>query len=251
MLAFFGLLPGLRAQWSWERARTAADPGAARQALEEAVALDPAFPLYRARLAEPAQLARAQRDAVAVGPLTLQAGLAAEAAGRPEAAELLARACDLDAFGGLAPFRLAVGPAGGDPALRVERAMRALAAEPRLAAAAAWRRQPEILWQAQRRLAEEAPPGWAAALLASLEVFQKPQSGATADLVLKIDHDPAEAASLVVFRRSPWPAPLARVPVETAALPDLAPAVLDPALRPDFAAPSCRWRAPNGRSSGI
>lgn len=246
---FFWLLPGLRAQGAWERARTADDSSEARWALEEAVALDPRFPLYRARLglaAEiPAQLEQAQKDAGAVGPLTLQAALEAEADALPQAAELLARACDLDPFGALAPFRLAVGKAGGDSDLRVERAMRALVAEPRLAAVAAWRVHPEILQRAQVRLDGEGPPGWSAALLPSLAKGLGPAPGPTADLVLTIDADPAESVSLVVFRRSPWSAPLARVAVHAEALPaEVGPAVNEKGMRRDFVAPSCRWRPP-------
>lgn len=247
---FFWLLPGLRAQGAWERARLAQDESEARWALEEAVALDPDFPLYRARLgmaAEiPAQLEEAQRAAVAVGALTLQAALAAEDDALPEAAGLLARACDLDPFGGLAPFRLAVGKAGGDFDLRVERAMRALVAEPRLVAAAAWRAQPEVLQRAQVRLDREGPPlGWSAALLPSLEKLLGPDPGPTADLVLTIDADPAESVSLVVFRRSPWSSPLARVRVHAEALPaEMGPAVAEKEMRRDFAAPACRWRPP-------
>ena len=250
VVAFFWLLPGLRAQWAWERARSAEDESAARWALEEAVAIDPDFPLYRARVGvlggNAEQLIEAQHAAGAVGPLTLQAGLAAEAAEMPEAAELLARACDLDPFGGLAPFRLAVGPAGGTPELRVERAMRALVAEPRLVAATAWRRHPEVLLRAQVLLDQQGTPlAWAAALLPSMEKVLGKQPGETADLVLRIDRDPAEAVSLYVFRRSPWPAPLARVEVRRDAVPaDMPPALSDPAMRPRFVAPGCRWRAP-------
>ncbi len=247
---FFWLLPGLRAQGAWERARSAADDSAARWALEEAVAIDPDFPLYRARLgvlAEiPEQNIEAQREAVAVGALTLQAALAAEDDSLPETAELLARACDLDAFGALAPFRLAVGPAGGDPELRVERAMRALVAEPRLVAAAAWREHPGVLQRAQVRLDQEGPPlGWSAALLPSMEKVLGPAPGPTADLVLTIDANPAEAVSLLVFRRTPWSAPLGRVTVHPEALPaEMGPAVNEKEMRRDFAFPGCRWRPP-------
>lgn len=248
-LAAFWLAPGLLAQRQWDAARDSAgrDPALARAALERAVALDPGFPLYRARLASFAgdaeELDRAQREARAVPPLTLAAGLAAEAASRPEAAAILAEACDLDPFGGLAPWRLAVGQAGGADELRVDRAMRALVAEPRLVAAAAWRERPEVLRSALERLAaDNRPAGWAEALAPSVRRVLAPEIGATADLVQTLDADPAEAVSLVFFRRLPAKTALARVPVVTEALPDLPPAVLEPDLRADFAAPSCRWR---------
>jgi O-antigen ligase len=255
--ALFWLLPGLRAQWAWERARSAEDSSAARWALEEAVAIDPDFPLYRARVGILAgnaeQLIEAADAAGAVGPVTLQAGLAAEAAAIPAAEDLLARACDLDPFGGLAPFRLAVGPAGGADELRVERAMRALVAEPRLVAAIAWRQYPHILQRAQVLLDRQGTPlGWSAALLPSMEKVLGRPPGETADLVLRIDREPAEAVSLYVFRRSPWPAELARVQVRRDAVPaDMPPALSDPAMRPDFAAPGCRWRPPAAPDQGI
>ncbi len=243
------LLPSWRAHFAWDRARLAADTGAAQQALEAALGFDPSFPLYRARLGvlrgDPALLAQAAHDGGAVGPLVLQAGLAAEDAGDvAAAAALLERACDLDPFGALAPFRLAVGPAGGDFELRVERAMRTLVAEPRLVASSAWLARPGVLLRAQARLDEEgAPPYWAAALLPSMERLFDPSPSRAANLVQMLDQEAAESVSLFVFRRSPWPVPLARVLLRVEALPeDLPPAVAEATMWADFAAPSCRWR---------
>ena len=246
------ILPGLRAQWAWDAARQVSPGDDARAAdlLARAVTLDPDFPLYSFRLGllrgDTELLLAASRAAGAVGPMTLQAGLAAEAAGLPEAAALLERACDLDPFGGLAPFRLAVGPAGGDPALRVQRAKRALVAEPRLVAAHAWLDHPEVLLRAQVELDRQGlPPGFAATLLPSMQELFSPEPATEADFVLRLDQDPAESCSLFLFRRSPYPAELSRIRVRVPAFSgDLPAAVLDPALRPDFAAPGCLWRGP-------
>lgn len=244
------ILPVLRAQWAWDAARGASDAEQTAAALTRAVALDPDFPLYSFRLGQlrgdTDLLLAASEAAGAVGPLTLQAGLAAEAAGRPEAAALLERACDLDPFGGLAPFRLAVGPAGGDLALRVQRAKRALVAEPRLVAATAWLDHPEVLLRAQVELDRPGvPPGYAARFLPAMTALFAPEPAAEADFVLRLDQDPAESFSLFLFRRSPFPAALSRVRVRVPAFSgELPAAVLDPALRPDFAGPGCSWRSP-------
>lgn len=244
------ILPGLRAQWAWDAARGASDAEHAAAALTRAVALDPDFPLYSFRLGQlrgdTELLLAASQAAGAVGPLTLQAGLAAEAANLPEAAALLERACDLDPFSGLAPLRLAVGPLGGDLALRVQRAKRALVAEPRLVAAKAWLDQPEVLLRAQVELDRPGvPPGYAARFLPAMKELFSPGPAPEADFVLRLDQDPAESFSLFLFRRSPYPAALGRVRVRVPAFTDdLPPAVLDPALSSDFAAPGCSWRGP-------
>lgn len=250
ILALASILPGLRAQWAWDEARLAGDAVRAEKALARAVALDPDFPLYVARLGqlrgEVELLVAASRAAGAVGPMTLQAGLAAEAAGRPEAAELLARACDLDPFGGLAPFRLAVGPAGGETSLRVQRAKRALVAEPRLVAAKAWLDHPEVLLRAQVELDRPGvPPGYAARFLPAMQELFAPEPAAEADFVLRLDQDPAESFSLFLFRRSPFPVAISRVPVKVSAfIGELPAAVLDRELRPEFAGDGCSWRLP-------
>ncbi|HEX6202173.1 MAG TPA: O-antigen ligase family protein, partial [Thermoanaerobaculia bacterium] len=167
------LLPVDRAHLHAGRSLAAATPRGERAELGEAVRLDPAFPLYRARLARlagdagpgageaaAAEALTAAEAGWGVGALWLLAGDAAVAAGEPWAAIALERACRLDPLAAQAPFLLALAEPRAPAAPR--RAARALAAEPRLAAALAWRRQPELREAALAELVrrEEIEPGW-------------------------------------------------------------------------------------------
>src|SRR5262249_27268551 len=113
------LLSPLRASYHYARAIAAPTPEGARDHLARAVALDPAFPLYRARLgwlsagaagdrAAGAEAARrAARDAPGVAPLWLAAGILGLGE-RPWAGQALGEACALDPLAPFAPYFLAV-----------------------------------------------------------------------------------------------------------------------------------------------
>jgi hypothetical protein len=221
-LAVLLLLPLDLAHLLYDLARRA-PPARAREVMLQATAFDPEHPLYRARLGwlpggPAAERTRALRTAAlgapGVGALQLAAGAAAEAAGEGGRAEL-GRACAADPLDGTAPLLLALAAPGrpAAPAL----AARAVLATPRLAAATAWARQPR-LWGESRRLIWEWPgvdPGYARALIEATRDL--PRAGPVALLRRRMDDRPATALSLVVFRRRPWPAVLASVPVHRAA----------------------------------
>ena len=219
------LAPLLAAQFSWERAGLAGDLGGARAALQRAIDLDPAFPLYRARrawLAEPDPAAaavearRAAARADRVAPLWLQAGVAGSIAGRPWAADALRRACVLDPLGPFAPFFLAV--SAPDALEAPDLAARAIAAEPRLAAATFWTGHEDLLARAVATASAwpGVDPGWRGALARA--VGQLPvDDGTRGWLYVAVDEDPAESLSLNAFRRRPWPAPWRLVEVRGAA----------------------------------
>jgi O-Antigen ligase len=251
-LALALLLPIRLAARHAERAIGAA-PETARQELARAVRLDPAFPLYRARLAwlqDATPLGRAAAavfarqaagDAGAVIPLWLSAGLLGSRAGEPWAAAALERACDLDPLSSFAPFYLArQSPASPRAAAW---AGRAFLADPRLAAAVAWESVPEVRRQGLAAAARwpGVPLAWRAAL-ADRAADPLPPGGPTAQLALQLDSEIAQSSfSLYLFRRrvSPtrWPITL-RAPL--AARFDLPPATVLPETRREaFEGPGC------------
>ena len=250
ILALAVLLPIRLAARHAERA-IGADLPTARRELARAVRLDPAFPLYRARLAwvqEPTRLGRAGAAALArqaaadggtVAPLWLAAGVFGGRTGEPWAAAALERACDLDPLSALPPFYLAfLSP----PEKEATRAGRAFLAEPRLAAAVAWERRPDLRQAGLQSAAAwpGVPEGWRAALLAAA-ASPFPAAGPTAPLALQLDRASATAFSLHLFRRRPspprWPVTL-RAPL--AGRFDLPPATALPATsREAFEAPGC------------
>jgi O-antigen ligase len=227
------LTPIALAQRAYDRAARAPREAAVRW-LDRAVELDPGFPLYRARRgwleAERedgrgrADSLRAARDALGVAPLWLAAGAAAEGAGeRAAGAFAYERSCALDPLGALAPFRLLqVGSPIHQP-LAV--ASRAVAADPRLAAAAWWRGREELRHRAVLHLATSAgiDEGWRAALVAAAGALPPPAASAdgsgtaSAELALVFDASTADSVSLHLFRRRPWAARLAPVTVDAAA----------------------------------
>ncbi len=232
------VLPLDLAQAAYDRAATAADPGEQARHLRRAVALDPDFPLYRARLAwleaeiggadrEIARRAvRAAADAYGVAPLWLVAGVLAQETGGPGSREALERACRLSPLGALAPFRLAL----GEPtrAASAEWGARALLAEPRLAAATAWGARRELLAAAVGR-AVAAPgvdAGWRQRLAERVDEGLD-LAGPTRRIALAMDGEGSASLSLYAFRRRPWPAELVPVALSAAALAriDLVPAV--------------------------
>ena len=110
----------------------------------------------------------------------------------------------LDPLSPLPPFFLL--QAGPDRADMVELGARALAAEPKLAAAVFWEARPELLAAARARLGWPASPG----------PSTESAAGARGDqsivfLTLGLDREAAVSFSLFAFRRDPWPVDLAPV----------------------------------------
>jgi O-Antigen ligase len=221
------LAPIDRAHFHYQRATVAPSTGAALVELDRAVALDPWFPLYRARAAwlrarqapadettrdsvpqlENARAAlQAARDAAFLPPLWLGAGEVAAAAGHPEAAAAYRTALSLDPLSPLAAFHaMAADPASPDaPSLGV----RAVAGDRRLSYAVWWSHHPEI---AEQVAAQVGVPIQGQGQLGQIEV---PATSQHYRLGLTLDRVPALSFSLYAFRRSPWIWTLA--PVEIA-----------------------------------
>lgn len=230
--AFLALLPLARAQAFYERAAELRVRAQAAPLVARAMALDPEFPLYRARWAWSAEAPAATRavEAIAaaraaqgVTALWLRAGALALEAGRLDLArEALQQAMALDPLSGFAPFQLAtLGGEGGAP---VDCAARALVAEPRFAAASFWRGRAALARQALERLEQwdGIDVGWRAEMLKQASQAAPVVRPADAppvdevDLAAQIDSTPALAVSLHLFRRSAWPADIARIRVERA-----------------------------------
>lgn len=197
----------------------------AAAALAGAVQHDPTFPLYGARRAwamsapAPERAAAALQSAASargVAALWLRAGgLALEARDFESARAAFARAMALDPLGGVAPFSLYLA-SGGEA---IDCAARALAAEPRLLAAVQWRNALARRAAAIDRLASwpGLPEGFAADL-ARRAAAVRPGDGEQIDLGLQMDVTAAVSVSLHQFRRSPWPADLARIPLDREAV---------------------------------
>ncbi len=257
------LTPLVRAQAAYDRAALDSpgrSTGAVLALLDRAVELDPRFPLYRARRAwlaseadEPSwpservavEAIGAAEAARGVPALWLAAGAAAEAAGEDWAAAFsYERACAADPLGALAPFGLArVGSRLHDPA---SVAARALAADPRLAAALWWQGREDLLERAVVRAstAEGIDEGWREALrerVAGVLAGGRAPEEVSAELALVLDGTPESSLSLHAFRRLPWPARLAPVPLGTAAagFAGLPPAVSLPGTDPRLFPPTC------------
>ncbi len=228
LAAVLALAPLLAAQRSYDRAVAAdlsGDRDQARQALAQAVRLDPAFPLYRMRLAllrgtEAAELARrAAEDGHAVAAAWTVAGILGEAEGRPWAPAALQTACSLDPLAPFPPFyRMLADPAAPEAA---RHGAHALLAEPRLAAAVFWKRHPDLFTRAleEVRTWPGVDPGWKEALLASAPAPGMPgDEGERARLALEIDAERSTSLSLFLFHRRPWPAQWPLVAVARGAL---------------------------------
>jgi O-antigen ligase/polysaccharide polymerase Wzy-like membrane protein len=218
-LALVALLPLELARWHYDRAAVADAAARSRKAereLASAARLDPAFPLYPMRLAllrarskarqsEAAELAvRAADRGRAIPALWLVAGVLGSSARRPWAGSALEEACALDPLNPFPPFYQARRePAGEDAAAY---AAHALLAEPRLAAALFWERNPVLFQQALVlvRAWPEVDAGWKAALLARVPPHGG-RRGATSWVELRIDMERGQTLSLPVFRRAPWP----------------------------------------------
>ncbi len=229
------LLPIARAQAFYDRAATLRVRDQAAPLMARAVALDPGLPLYRARWAwsseapvgERAESAiAAARAARGISALWLRSAALALESGRLDLVrEASERALALDPLSAFAPFQLAtLGGAAGSPFGDVDCAARAMLAEPRLAAASAWRGRERVRQRALARL-EHWPgvdAGWRAEMLrlAGQVAPASPAPGAPpgdeVELAAQIDTTPALSVSLHLFRRSPWPADVARIRVDRA-----------------------------------
>ena len=209
----------------YEAARHAPPPRAVAL-LELAAELDPGMPLYRARIGWLARtaagralaLGRAAAAAPAVPALQLAAGWSAQAAGQ-DGEEALARACDGDPLSGPAPWLLAMAAPKAERAPRL--AARALLADPPLLAALSWEREPELLAAALAEVTswQGVDEGLRQALLDRAKSL--PWRGRLGALRVTMDEEPSTAVSLHVFRRRPWPATLAIVPVRRDLVGDL------------------------------
>jgi hypothetical protein len=262
------LLPIDRAHLAAGRSLAAVTLRGERAELGEAVRLDPAFPLYRATLvgiasgdgaatsrAAAVEALAAAESAWGVATLWLLAGDAALAAGEPWAPIALERACRLDPLGAQAPYLLALAEPRSPAAPR--RAARALAAEPRLAAAVAWRRLPELRRAALTELGrwEGIDPGWRLAMAESAEAAWRTMNGADAStavvrLTLVTDRRPHASLALHAFRRRPRSLALTEPAVDAAAVRHLTlpPATVLPATsRVLFGDEGCRDGGPAER----
>lgn len=235
-----------------------------RRALVRAMALDPRMPLYRAQLAildgygegqesstppkvpgtDPEAYLEAAEQAFAVAPLWLLAGAEGQGARMPWSERALLQACDLDPLSAMAPFLLAV----GEP-LQERSApwgARALAAEPRLLAATAWRQRPATLAAAVALLVRHPSldAGWRLRLQSShdriLQTFDA-SPGEIGQLALAMDGNEATSLSLYAFRRRPWPADLVVVELDASILQgqDLVPLVRLRSTAPSLFAEQC------------
>ncbi len=217
------LAPLALAERSYDAAVERPQGSPAEPLLARALALDPEFPLYQARHAwssggpveqRAEEAISAARSAVGVAALWYRAGALAREAGRDDwRKEALRRAMALDPLSGFAPFQLF------ELSGNLDCAARALAAEPRLAAATLWRDLPELRAVALDRLAvwPGLDAGWRRDVVAAARAAP-PGGGGEVDLAAQMDLTPALAVSLHQFRRRPWPADLARIRVERGAV---------------------------------
>ncbi len=222
------VLPLDLAHLAYDRAVDAGERDEQARHLRRAVELDPAFPLYSARLAwlegdsrpgDPEAARRALAAAAGargVAPLWLVAGSLGQEAGELWSRDALLRACRLSPLGAIAPFRLTLGE--GSDTERLGWASRALLAEPLLMAAVAWRDRGSVLSSAVEELRhlDGIDAAWLDWLAENLR--SRPGEGRVRRLALEMDGDPATSASLYAFRRRPWPVLLAQVEIYEAIL---------------------------------
>jgi O-antigen ligase len=221
--AVLALVPTELARWRYDRALAADAEGrraVAQEELASAIRLDPAFPLYRLRLALLQDGAAAARTALraaeqggSIPLLWTAAGLLGSSAESSWAGRALERACALDPFDPFPPFyRMLADPgSGAAPAWGAH----ALLAEPRLLAATSWKPRLLGLSLEMVRRWPGVDAGWKEALLAAVP-SSGPSRGPAVRLGLEIDTADTlrgESLSLAVFRRRPWPTrwPLVRL----------------------------------------
>lgn len=231
------LLPAAFAHRSYDRALAASWRASSpaellrqiRVALADAVRWDPAFPLYRGRLAAHRAVDLASRRAAAeealaaaraahsVAALWTQAGVLGQEVRAPWTPFALERACATAPLDATAPLYLALFDPGAGAA--PHRAARALAAEPRLAAATWWEHHPDLFAAARGVIRgwDQLDAGWREAFGRATARLERARSGGITYLELGREQGTAPF-SLHLFRRRPWPAPLVRVPVRAALL---------------------------------
>ncbi len=217
----FILVPFERAHRHYQQATIAADPHIALESVRRASALDPGFPLYRARAAWLAaelngadeatadEALRAAEQAGAVAPLWLAAGALGLETDRPWAGEALECARTLDPLSPLPAFHLLRARSGGPDA--VELGALALNAEPLLGTALFWEEHRELYRRVLERSGRDS-------VLAD-RLGSAGGDGPTVLLALSMDRESAVSFSLYGFRRSPWPADLAPVELRVERLP--------------------------------
>ncbi len=218
------LLPFELGRWAYDIARKSSEGERRRQSLDWACRLDPRFPLYRALqaaeqedLEERTQAFRAAAEAArGVAFLWLEAAAEAWSAGDLASAQRAARtALTLDRLNSLPAWILFRTSQGSD----LDCAARALALEPRLAAAAAWNQTPVGLrQQALDRL--EQWPGLPAAYAEELRrrLDRAGPSSGVVDLVASLDEAASVSLSVHLFQRFPWPRELLRVRLDSSEL---------------------------------
>lgn len=200
VLALAILVPQDQAHLAYQRAQRADSAPERLVLLERAVVLDPEFPLYRWRLA-------LERDDPSL------AREAAEQARSVAAPWLTAEAwddvCRLSRLGTVAPFRASL--ERSEPEVMA----RALAAQPWLLAAEAWRGRERQVADAVALLVDDPriEIGWRARLRDVWVQIRRIDGHEEAArlLVLDLDAEPATSLSLHTFRRSPWPARIGQI----------------------------------------
>lgn len=210
------LLPTVLAHRLYDLARVDPEVETSIKSLESAVALDPHFPLYRARAAwlkadesvsrsTAEDALRAAELAQGLAPLWLEAGylgLQVEAIWAPTALETASR---LDPLSSLAAFHRMTSQPSIPQA--IDWGSRALSAEPGFAKARFWREHPGLA-ESVGRATGIRPETW--------PLNDKSRLSA---LAMVLDKDPSLSFSLYAFRRSPWPGAIAPVelvmPLET------------------------------------
>jgi hypothetical protein len=211
------MLPTAAAHRNYDLARSSKDAGKAIRSLESAIALDPGFPLYRARGAwlaadqkisqrEALQALHAAELARGLAPLWLEAGYLGHRTDQDWAPWALETAARLDPLSTLVAFhRLASQPS--DPAA-ADLGARLLRAEPGFTKARFWRNHPE--------LAESI------ASKSGIQPDTRPidHNSRIAPLAMVLDKNPSLSFSLYAFRRSPWPGALAPVELVLTRQPD-------------------------------
>lgn len=224
VVAAAGLLtPAARAHRAYEAALHAGDPARRAEELDRAVRLDPHFPLYRARAAwgddgaadgevgDWRELGAAAAAAQGVSALWLRAAAAAHAAGEDgPARQAAARAMAFDRLSGAAPFLI-----HRSLPRDVDCAARSLLAEPKLAAATAWRGRERERLRVLARVAswKGVDARWRREFVRQAQAAA-PGDGPSVELVTRIDAEAATAISPRLFRRSPWPAAVARIELD-------------------------------------
>jgi len=199
------------ALFRYDQATTAVSDEQALAKLENAMGLDPTFPLYRARYAwleaeihgpseASSQLAReAAERANGVAAFWLQAGMLAIDSGDSAAAGSLEQAMHLDP---LSPFPLFHRMRATPFEPRASHfGSRALAIDPRLRAATFWENHPDLA---------------TSAAVSAIPAAERGSGGGLVLLALTMDEEPALSLSLWAFRRSPWPTVLAPIELRIA-----------------------------------